>query len=253
VWALAVRGADEVVSGAGDSVLNVWRDVTRAEAAEAAAESEALLERQQALAGAMAARDYGAAVALALELDQPRRCGDILAELLESGPAPATAGLTPAQRDAQHRDDMLAELAALQGYDDPALAATVAAAAAAAAAGRSAPPAPPRGAAAGEAAAVRLLRGLAPLPLGRLLIYVREWNTQARRAQLAQHVAYLVLRHLPRSALLDACRAVLAAQRSGAVLRVLPGLGSLLARPDAGALGRLDSLAPVIDPGDAAG
>jgi U3 small nucleolar RNA-associated protein 13 len=248
----------EMVTGGGDSVLNVWRDVTSSEAEDAVAAGEEALAKQQTLMTAMALRNYHQAVALTLDLDQPRRCCEILQELLERGPLPVTVTLTPSQKDALYRDDVLAELSELHGIDDPAAAAPFDSAAAAFGGGGSAAAA--RGAAKkaqvahaeGEAKLVQVLRQLNFLHLGRLLLYMREWNTQSRNGTLAQQLLYLTLRYLPRRALLGACRAILALQGQGA-LKVIPGVGSVMSRADAGALSMLSSLAPVVDPGDAYG
>ena len=94
VWALAVRAArdgsgdNEMISGGSDSVVNVWADTTAEEAEQAMQESEAKLLKQQELYNAMAMRDYSKAVALCIELEQPKRLRLILEELLTVGPIP---------------------------------------------------------------------------------------------------------------------------------------------------------------------
>lgn len=267
----------EMVSGGGDSVLNVWRDVTADEAEAGVAATEAALAKQQRLLSAMAARDYHAALALTLDLDQPRRAGDILTELLEVGPLPVTATMSPAQREALHREAALDELAELQSLGDASGAAAASSAAAALSAlglhddiaSASAGGAASSGgeyrsrsaakAAAGAAKAVQVLRHLRPLHLGRLLLYMREWNTQSRNGALAQRLLHLLLRHLPQRALLAACAAILSVASGhaggGGALTVLPGIGSVLAPGAAGALSlaAAGALAPVVDPGDADG
>jgi WD40 repeat protein len=251
----------ELVTGGGDSVLNVWNDVTSAEAENAVAATEEALLKQQSLMTAMALRDYKQAVSLTLELDQPRRCGDIMSELLETGPLPVTATLTPAQKDALYRDQMLQELHELHLIEDAAGAAETFSTAAGVTASSSSSSASskfgPHGSIEGEQKLVAVLKSLNFLHLGRLLIYVREWNTQSRHGILAQNLLFLILRHLPRKTLLLACKAILSLQhyntQGGGSLKVIAGVGSVLTQGQAGALSLLPSLAPVVDPGDAFG
>jgi hypothetical protein len=47
-----------VVTGGGDSVINVWEDVTAEEEEAALAEAEALVEKEQALANLVRKKEY---------------------------------------------------------------------------------------------------------------------------------------------------------------------------------------------------
>jgi U3 small nucleolar RNA-associated protein 13 len=274
VWALAVRapedqavggdaggaggaGVDgaaaevEMMTGGGDSVLNVWRDVTSEEAHEEVAAAEAAMLKQQALFNAMSGRHYQRAIGLTLELDQPGRCGDIMAELLEVGPTPPTAGVSPDIIDARYRDQMLAELADMQAEERgiaPA-AAAVPWYAAHGAAGASAAVSV-TGSREGEAKLVSVLRALPRRQMIKLLGYIREWNTQSRHGLLAQHLLYLLLRRLPRGTLLR-CFAE-GRRRDDEVSRVLSGVGTVTTRKPQGALALADELTPVAHPVTAA-
>ncbi|CAM9396122.1 unnamed protein product [Phaeothamnion confervicola] len=78
---------EEVVTGGADSVLKVWRDVTEQEEGRAVADREQALLREQELSTAMAHRDHVRAIDLALELRRPQRLWHVLKELLESSAA----------------------------------------------------------------------------------------------------------------------------------------------------------------------
>lgn len=251
VWALAVRPSDprdpapatpgtpssepapgptpeyEVVSAGGDAVLNVWHDVTSSEAAEDIEATEAALMKQSSLYAAMAMRDYTKAVTLTLELGQPGRCGDILQEMLEVGPTPPTAGpgITPAVVQANYREKMVAELRALAA-ERVGDASAPAAAAAAAVPGLAAPV----GSEKGRAMLTDVIAALSPLHLGRLLHYVRDWNTQSRHGLLAQQLLHIVLRTCTQARLLEA---VAAFTETEALVKVIPGVGSVVVAPKA--------------------
>ena len=61
VWALAVApvgGGRQAVTGGGDSVLNVWEDVTKEEEEVALARAEAMVEKEQALQNSVYRKDH---------------------------------------------------------------------------------------------------------------------------------------------------------------------------------------------------
>ena len=256
VWALAVRPAGlggvtadrdepEIVSGGSDSVLNVWHDVTSTEAASEMLETEAALLKQQRLYGAMALRDYAGAITLALELQQPARIGDILGELLEAGPAPRTAGLTPAEEEARFAAAMRAEVAEMRaelaGAVDGGEASSPGEAVGASSSSSSAQQQQQRQR--GAAMLAALLRSLPPADLGRLLGYVREWNTQSRHGLLAQRVLAVLLRTVPHASI---AAALLAAKAEAALTRILPGVGAVrVAKAPRAVSAAANSLAPI--------
>lgn len=104
----------ELVTGGSDSVLNVWKDVTSQEAEGEMEAAEEAIEKQQQLFNAMANRDYIGALSLTLELDQPGRCADILAELLEIGPTKPTVGVPPKIIEQRYREEMLEEVVQME-------------------------------------------------------------------------------------------------------------------------------------------
>lgn len=233
VWALAVvrekDGSSVVVSGGGDSVLNVWHDVTSVEAAEEVAAAEAAMEKQQELFTAMSTRNFTRAVVLTLELDQPGRCGDILSELLEVGATPSAATTTSAALDERFRRDMLRELADMSN-EAGVTASTVLV--------DDAPVLPHDG----RLRLVIILRKLSMLQLGRLLLYVREWNTQSRHGLLAQRVWQQLQSTRSRRELGNALMAVREGMSHD---RVLPGIGTVQIQPQRTALGDATALTPV--------
>jgi U3 small nucleolar RNA-associated protein 13 len=251
-------GSEVVVTGGGDSVLNVWRDATAGEVAKEVAAAEGALRKQAALSAAMSGRDYRAALRLTLELDQPARCGDVLAELLEGGPSPRVAGVPPEVLNERHRLAMLEELAALRalggGGEEGGGAAKGAVASTAAAAPPRAAPAPAAGGSGallpeglhpeGVALLRALLGSLRGAHLARLLSYVREWNTRAKHALLAQRVLHLLLRAAPRSRL-QAAFALARAEAARAAARVLPGVGVMSVPLSEDALSGEAGLAPL--------
>ena len=207
----------EIITGGGDSLLAVWRDVTSSEAAAEIQAAEEAVAKQQSLYTAMALRDYPGAISLALELEQPGRAGDILQELLEMGPRPALAGLSTSQLDEKNKAEMLQELREMQLEEEGV---TSSSGTSSSSAVSSSSPAQR-----GEELLATILRSkLPPHLLGRLLSYVREWNTQSRHGMLAQRLLHLLLRHLPRSKLLSA---LVALREEQGATKMLPGVGAV--------------------------
>ena len=187
-----------LLSGGADSLLNVWEDVSRVGEAAAQAASDATVAAGQALTSALAVHDYSRALGITLSLDQPGRCAKVLTELLGGAgvpPTPAGAeGLAAA---------MLAEVAAMKGELGGVL---------------------PKTAGTGRADLAPLLTALPPASLGRLLRYVREWNTQSKHGLLAQYVLSALLKTFRPEAL---GRALAAGRRADAEATIIPGLGAL--------------------------
>lgn len=74
-----VKSDDSLLaSGAGDSALILWKDVTKEEREAAAAEKEKRILEEQQLANLMQQGLLMEALALAIRLDQPFRCLNIL-------------------------------------------------------------------------------------------------------------------------------------------------------------------------------
>jgi len=86
VWALDVAetadGGLEVWSGSADSMLVRWKDCTAAEQEEASAARDLHMQQEQEMQIAMYAREFHAALKLALKLRQPRALRTVLERLL---------------------------------------------------------------------------------------------------------------------------------------------------------------------------
>lgn len=53
-----MEGGRQAVTGGGDSVLNVWEDVTKEEEEVALLKAEAMVEKEQALQNSVYRKDY---------------------------------------------------------------------------------------------------------------------------------------------------------------------------------------------------
>jgi U3 small nucleolar RNA-associated protein 13 len=234
----------ELVTGGGDSILNVWVDSTASEAAGEVAIAEAAVRKQQDLLEAMATRKYGKAIGLTLELEQPGRCGDILSELLEVGPTPPSAGQGAGVLAQRFRAAMVGDVKAMRSLRLGVVGgegAVVAGAAAGAAAAPGPAPAstPPllleHTNAEGVGMIGEVLRSLPSAHLVRLLSYIREWNTRSRNGLLAQRLLHIVLRTFTQQHLEAAFQAA-RAESQGRVERLIPGVGTQSMGAEEGAL-----------------
>ena len=102
VWALGLRSwvvdgdnqedgmltmHSQMVSGGGDSVLNVWQDTTIHEAEKEIKLREERIEKEQELNNFVAKKQYRKAIILTLELEFPYKLRVLLEELLLGGSA----------------------------------------------------------------------------------------------------------------------------------------------------------------------
>ncbi|CAM9411585.1 unnamed protein product [Ectocarpus fasciculatus] len=74
-----------VVSGGADSVINVWKDVTAREEEKVIAERENALLKEQELYNRLRNKEYGPAIALALELKRPQKLWGVLRDTMTEG------------------------------------------------------------------------------------------------------------------------------------------------------------------------
>ncbi|CAB1108406.1 unnamed protein product [Ectocarpus sp. CCAP 1310/34] len=74
-----------VVSGGADSVINVWKDVTAREEEKVIAERENALLKEQELYNRLRNKEYGPAIALALELKRPQKLWGVLRDAMTEG------------------------------------------------------------------------------------------------------------------------------------------------------------------------
>ena len=178
IWALAVRDAQgeqplELISGGADSAVHFWADRTAAVEQERAAEQEETVHREQEFANLLVLRDYRNAIALAFAMDQPRRLLTLFAQVAsQRADGDAAEGM----------DQLLADALGTA----PAGAAQEAASIT------------------GLAAVDQIIAQLPHTQLVQLLTYIRDWNTTARHAPVAQLLLHAVVRlHHPET-ILDA-------------------------------------------------
>jgi len=170
IWAMAVtRDGQRVLTGGSDSVLCVWNDVSAQDIEEAEATRETFVLQEQQLNNLVRQRHWRKAIRMALVLEQPRKCLSIVQDLL----------LQEANQKAEKPDEEVPLSAEL-----PALMTDLAAE----------PPADAPEPAEGELTNDALLT--------RLLLYIRDWNTHARSAHVAQTLLSHILRTVPPARLL---------------------------------------------------
>ena len=204
LWALDVRqrladstpGEGEMVTGGADGVLSMWRDVTAEKVEEEILVKEKATEKQQELYNSMLMRKYNKSVQLCIELDQPGRLRDILAELLEIGPTMSkldrpnditSANLVGNKAQMEWQRAMQHEFRAMQqedagmshGKDDPLKFEGLG-----------------LGPEEGRQKIAEAISSLSNESLDQLLRWIRDWNTRARFSLVAQNVLQVVLKRV---------------------------------------------------------
>ncbi|KAI0033812.1 WD40 repeat-like protein [Vararia minispora EC-137] len=152
VWALAVsKDTRTIVSGAADSVVNIWQDCTEEQEAEQEQERANITLREQDFLNYVALNDYRRAIELALSLAHPGRLFKLFKDVLS------------------------ASVGAFEATE-----------------------------ATGHPAVDSVLRTLHPADLTRLMLYIRDWNTRAATASVAQRVLYALIKLRPTNELMGA-------------------------------------------------
>ncbi|KAF2098614.1 WD40 repeat-like protein [Rhizodiscina lignyota] len=142
VWALAPRQTPTtLVSGGGDGVLTFWTDTTRTTLLQTRQRETERIEQDQQLSNLIHAKDYRAAITLALQLDQPGRL----------------LSLFTAVGDGQEGEKDIDSYTGKKEVDD-------------------------------------VLASLADEQIYRLLLRIRDWNTNARTADVAQRILHTLIR-----------------------------------------------------------
>lgn len=134
----------ELVSGGGDGVLTFWTDNTRATLLQTRERETQRIEQDQELSNLIHAKDYRAAITLALQLDQPGRLLSLFSAVAEGQEGESDDRSYTGKKEV---DDVLASLADEQIY--------------------------------------------------RLLLRVRDWNTNARTADVAQRILHTLTKRYP--------------------------------------------------------
>jgi U3 small nucleolar RNA-associated protein 13 len=163
VWALATdpsRGT--LASGSSDSTVTFWRDTSSETREAAAAAARALVEQEQLLENYMRADSYRDAIALALQLDHPGRLLAILTSVVTKSSSSSSSSSTElADLDPDSEDFRNRHsITGLAAVDD-------------------------------------VLASLSDDQLLMLLHRLRDWNTNARAAPVAQRVLAALVRSYP--------------------------------------------------------
>lgn len=193
IWTLVVRDETpttplQIVSGAADSTMAVWNDTTEVVEAEQAAAAKDAVEREQAFTNLVLLQDYRSAIALAFQMNQPRRLLQLFAQVAASRPEEdAIASMERLFQDALGTADAQSgSITGLATVDD-------------------------------------ILRDLPRSQLAQLLVYVRDWNTSARTSPIAQLVLHAIVRQWDAESILDAIEDARASLQVSAVA-LLEGL-----------------------------
>lgn len=190
IWALTVRPetADaplQIVSGAADSMITMWNDTTAVVESEKAAAAKEATEREQAFSNLLVLKDYRNAIALAFQLNQPRRLLQLFTQVAASRP----------DNDAiESMDRLLADALGVKRSTDAEL-----------------------GSITGLAAVDQIIAELPRSQVVQLLGYVRDWNTSARTSATAQLVLHAVVRQWEADTLLEAFDEARQAKKEGYV------------------------------------
>ncbi|PWN45755.1 WD40 repeat-like protein [Ceraceosorus guamensis] len=209
VWGLGVRRDGEIVSAGADSRICFWQDMTVQDEVEKAKDREIAVEREQQFSNLLTLKDYRNAIALALRSNQPRR----LLSLFTTVNANRPDGQGSQAAGQLLQSALQAAYAPTASAEDPTLKALQAA-----------------GVFSAKSSAARFANGVADkqegnadsesitgsmavdqvigkLPqrlLKQLLFYVRDWNTTARTAPVAQIVLHAILRAYSAEQIIDA-------------------------------------------------
>ena len=144
----------QLVTGGGDSILNVWEDCTKEEDLAGMRQREMMLLKEQELANLVHGKKYGKAIKLALELDFPLRLRTILEELL--------LGEAPKAKVSLRGIDLTTRESYARGNE-------------------------------GEKIVRGVIESLGDAHLVQCLRYISIWNTNARHSLLAQWLLYIVI------------------------------------------------------------
>ena len=188
VWALAARSwvSDEsltsstgtgaisestvktqLITGGGDSILNVWEDCTKEEDLADMKQRELMLLKEQELSNLVHCKKYGRAIKLALELDFPLKLRTILEELL--------LGEAPKAKVSLRGIDLATRESYARGTE-------------------------------GENVVRSVVESLGDAHLVQCLRYISIWNTNARHSLLAQWLLYLVVSTIGADQILEALK-----------------------------------------------
>ncbi|ERF68997.1 hypothetical protein EPUS_06684 [Endocarpon pusillum Z07020] len=164
----SIQDAYPLLSGSADATITLWTDTTTRTFHRASAAQTLRIEQDQALQNHMRARNYREVITLALQLNHPGRLLSLFEDVI-SNSAPSASG---AAADKQKQGGEGGEKSSISGsseVDD-------------------------------------VLAHLSQAQLYALLLRVRDWNTNARTAPVAQRILHIILKSYPVSAFVDMAR-----------------------------------------------
>ncbi|KAL9940970.1 hypothetical protein V8E36_000458 [Tilletia maclaganii] len=237
VWALEIghdlvtgkksQGAGKgigLISGGADSVIRFWEDQTKEIEVAKAKRREIDVAKEQEFSNFFTLRDYRNAIALALELDQPRRLLNLFTRVYASRPEVASSA---ASRAGGPRSYLLAREGLLADNGVNAMT-SILQSAGIIDSGRSQAGRRAQGAekdemetdadaeakaadaqsVTGLAAVDDVIRTLPSLQLIQLLLHVRDWNSTVRTSSIAQVILHAIFRFHTAQKLMKAFEAV---------------------------------------------
>jgi len=171
IWSMCLTKDDKkLVTGGADSVLNVWKDVTADEKAEESEKAKSRLLKEQSLSNHLRRKNYTQAVSLAFELEQPRRLLGIFTTVSEAEMShEAAIKQRKLRRKQKEKEEKKQEESEEEESDE-------------------------------EDEITRLqdlVQGFTPEHLRLCLLYIRDWNANAKHCHIAHKLMGCIFRHFP--------------------------------------------------------
>ncbi|KIW83034.1 hypothetical protein Z517_02277 [Fonsecaea pedrosoi CBS 271.37] len=156
-----------LISGAGDATLTFWRDTTLQTTLLASQRATERIEQDQLLQNHIFSKNYREAITLSLALGHPGRLLRVFEDVVNSS---ESRGKSRTSGSDEHVDDSSNSITGSKAVDD-------------------------------------VLASLDRTQLWQLLEHVRDWNTNARTAPVAQRILNCLLRSYPKDVFVDMARA----------------------------------------------
>ncbi|KAF7508361.1 hypothetical protein GJ744_009352 [Endocarpon pusillum] len=166
----SIQDAYPLLSGSADATITLWTDTTSRTFHSASAAQTLRIEQDQALQNHIRARNYREVITLALQLNHPGRLLSLFEDVINNSAPSASGAAADTQR--QGGGDEGGEERSISGsreVDD-------------------------------------VLAHLSQAQLYALLLRVRDWNTNARTAPVAQRILHIILKSYPVTAFVDMAR-----------------------------------------------
>lgn len=168
----SIQDAYPLLSGSADATITLWTDTTTRTLHTATAAQTLRIEQDQALQNHIRARNYREVITLALQLNHPGRLLSLFEDVINNSGPPASGTAADKQKQGGVEEEEGREKRSISGsqeVDD-------------------------------------VLAHLSQSQLYTLLLRVRDWNTNARTAPVAQRILHIILKSYPVSAFADMAR-----------------------------------------------